>query len=97
MGKQFNMIHALDSLTPGALWSFEEETYESLVWLDDLQEKPTKEAIEAEIVRLTEEYLIQKQAELEAQIAAQSAKESALAKLATLGLTEEEARIITGA
>lgn len=94
--KVFGLIDALVSLTPGALWAFEEESYESLEWRDETIKKPTKKAIEDEIVRLTQAAEAEEIARLEAEAATQAAKESALAKLAKLGLTEEEAKAVIG-
>ena len=92
----FGLVDALLSLTPLAVWSFEEETYESLKWQDEAIPKPSKEEVEAEIVRLTEQAELDRIAAIEAEEAKQAAKESALAKLAKLGLTEEEARAVIG-
>lgn len=94
--KVFTMVHALKSLAPNALWAFEEETYESLEWRDEVIKKPTKKAIEAEILRLTQAAEAEEIARLEAEAATQAAKESALAKLAKLGLTQEEAKAVIG-
>jgi hypothetical protein len=93
----FGMIQALMSLHPDAQWRFEEENYESLEWLSEDIEKPTKEAVEAEIARLTGQAELERIAAEEAELARQAAKESAIAKLAKLGLTAEEAAAIVGA
>jgi sugar-specific transcriptional regulator TrmB len=90
------MIHALDSLTPGALWAFEEETYEKLVWLDEEIIKPTEAEIKVEIIRLQAEYehtLAEQEAEA---VRLENAKQSAISKLSKLGLTEDEAKAVIG-
>ena len=50
------IIHALQSLRPGAQWVLNGETYEGLVWNDTVQTKPTQAEILAEIPRLQAEY-----------------------------------------
>ena len=47
---------ALLSLRPGAEWTLNGDTYEGLVWLDSIQQKPTAEEINQEIDRLTVEF-----------------------------------------
>jgi hypothetical protein len=47
---------ALLSLRPGAEWTLNGDTYEGLVWLDTVQQKPTLEEINEEIERLTIEF-----------------------------------------
>ena len=46
---------ALLSLRPGAAWTCK-DVYESIVWFDTEQTIPTKEEVEAEVVRLQQEY-----------------------------------------
>ena len=65
----------LQNKFPGKIWTLDGEDYEGLTWLDD-SPKPTKEELEA--------------INTESSIAQQTVRESALAKLAALGLTEEE-------
>ena len=59
----------------GKIWTLDGEDYEGLTWLDD-SPKPTKEELEA--------------INTESSIAQQTVRESVLAKLTALGLTEEE-------
>lgn len=73
---------------PGKEWRMADETYESLEWLDD-SPLPTREELDSMWESVHEE--IQAQA-----IAAELAKESALAKLAKLGLTPEEIQALLG-
>ena len=47
---------AILSLIPGAEWTLDGDTYEGLNWLDENQTKPTVEEINAEILRLQQEY-----------------------------------------
>jgi hypothetical protein len=60
---------------PGKIWTLDGEDYEGLTWLDD-SPKPTKEELEA--------------INTESSLAQKTVRESALAKLVALGLTEEE-------
>lgn len=50
-----DITHALLSLRPGAAWSCG-DTYESLVWMDEVQTKPSQEEVEAEVTRLQTEW-----------------------------------------
>lgn len=47
---------ALLTLKPGAEWTLNGDTYEGLLWLDQNQSKPTKDEIDAEILRQNQEY-----------------------------------------
>lgn len=91
-----NLADAIHSLAFGASWVYEDEDYSTIQWLSDDIKKPTKKAIEAEILRLTQAAEVEEAAKLEAEAATQAAKESALAKLAKLGLTQEEAKAVIG-
>jgi hypothetical protein len=51
-----NIGIALNSLRPGAQWSINGIDYEGLIWHDEIQSKPSKEEVEAEIARLQAEY-----------------------------------------
>lgn len=79
---------ALLSLRPGASWVVEDGDLDNIKWMSD-EPQPTKKEIEEELERLIQE----KNLELESR---ENAKESALAKLALLGLTEEEAKAVIG-
>ena len=55
------IIDAVISLRPGAQWELRGDTYEGLKWLEKPvweggQKKPTKEEVEAEIIRLQQEW-----------------------------------------
>lgn len=50
------IIDALLNLRPGAQWALDKDDYEGLVWLDEIQTKPTKKEIAQEIERLQLEY-----------------------------------------
>lgn len=52
---EFEFGDALQSLRPGAEWVTTSGDYESLNWLSEDMEKPTKAEIETEIQRLREE------------------------------------------
>jgi hypothetical protein len=73
---------------PTAQWSLHGNTYDGLTWLDS-SPKPTK----AELDALWESTLAQAEAEKAKAIAV---KESALAKLAALGLTQDEVKALVG-
>jgi|688.fasta_scaffold573391_1 hypothetical protein len=47
-----NITYALQSLRPKAKWSLDGSEYESLIWLDENQPKPTEEEIIQEIENL---------------------------------------------
>lgn len=47
---------AILNLRPGAQWILNGDNYEGLQWLDENQTKPTIEEIDAEVVRLEEEF-----------------------------------------
>lgn len=51
-----DIVHALFSLRPGASWVLNGDEYEGIIWKDEIQTKPTKEEIEAEIQLLQAEY-----------------------------------------
>jgi hypothetical protein len=46
------VTEALIALRPNAEWNLPEGTYESLVWLDNNQTKPTKAEVDAKITEL---------------------------------------------
>jgi hypothetical protein len=73
---------------PNYQWSLEGYEYDGLTWLND-SPKPTQ----AELDALWESTLEQAEAEKTQAI---TAKESALAKLAALGLTQDEVKSILG-
>jgi hypothetical protein len=56
-----NIPKALNSLKPNANWSLDGDSYEGLQWLEPPvweggQKKPTKEEVEAEVIRLQQEW-----------------------------------------
>jgi DNA-binding NarL/FixJ family response regulator len=77
-----NIFETLTRKYPGAQWTLVGSEYEGLEWLDS-SPKPTKAQLEAAWANLQETIAQQEQAKV-------AARESALAKLAALGLTEEE-------
>ena len=97
MAELFEFIGALDSLAPGAGWLFTGDTYQDLEWFDTNElSKPTEQELLDEIDRLSQLKIeIEQQILLSTQLK-EAAKESALAKLALLGLTEEEAKAVIG-
>lgn len=91
-----DMASAIHSLAPGSQWIYENDDYETIVWLSDDIEQPTYEEVSNEILRLQQEIDNEIALANEQQLAKEAAKESALVKLAALGLTEEEAKAIVG-
>ena len=47
---------ALQNLRPGALWELENENYNTLIWRDKVQSKPSQEEVEAEALRIQAEW-----------------------------------------
>jgi hypothetical protein len=57
MNLNIDITNALSSLVPNTKWVFQGEvTYENLTWLDTEIAKPSKSALDAEIIRLQTEY-----------------------------------------
>jgi hypothetical protein len=79
--------HAICSLRPNVEWVMRGNDVENIEWHTPNVEPLTEAEVQAEIVRL--------EAQQAAAVSAkQAARESALAKLAALGLTEEEAQAL---
>lgn len=57
MGSRSMIVQALISLRPGAQWTLNGEGYSGLVWLDEIQPKPTQEELDAEMSRLQTAHL----------------------------------------
>jgi hypothetical protein len=72
----------------GSEWTLDGDDYSGLTWISD-SPKPTKATLD----NLWETVQAEIEAEKESKIAT---KESAIAKLAALGLTEDEAKAIIG-
>lgn len=72
----------------GKQWSLNGDSYDGLTWLDE-SEKPTQEELDA----LWESTQATIAANLQAAL---DVKASALAKLATLGLTQDEVKALVG-
>lgn len=77
-----DFLTALESLRPKAQWSIHGKSYADVVWLDEDTVPPTEEEIQAEIVRLQNKELTD--------------KEEAQAKLAKLGLTTDDLKALLG-
>jgi hypothetical protein len=56
MNKTFGIVDALQTLTPGAQWVLEGDSYEGLRWLDEDQEQPSEQDLFDEAERLQAEY-----------------------------------------
>jgi hypothetical protein len=48
--------HALQNLRPGALWELRNENYNTLIWNDPEQTKPSQQEVETEARRLQAEF-----------------------------------------
>jgi hypothetical protein len=48
---------AIQSLRPGAQWAMNGEDYDQLIWVDEVQTKPTKEEVLVEAERLRLEFV----------------------------------------
>jgi len=53
---KITIYQAISSLLPGAEFSIRENDYDQIDWWDEVYQQPTKEEVEAEIVRLQAEY-----------------------------------------
>jgi hypothetical protein len=56
VNRSFGIVDALQTLTPGAQWVLEGDSYEGLAWLDESQEQPNEQDLLNEASRLQEEY-----------------------------------------
>jgi DNA-binding NarL/FixJ family response regulator len=81
--KQYFYALAIHTLAPGAEWKFNDDDLDTLEWFSTNIEQPSKEAIiaQAKIEERNEQAKLEEKA---------TARQSALAKLIDLGLTEEE-------
>jgi hypothetical protein len=73
---------AVVSLRPGVEWTMDGDDVEGIIWHTPNVEPLTMEEVQAEMQRLEQEAIAAEQAKI-------AARESAVAKLAALGLTEE--------
>ena len=80
---------AVQSLRPNIEWSMSGDDVENITWHTQGVTPLTTAEVEAEMVRL-------EQAAVEAQAADAAARESAVAKLAALGLNDAEIKAIIG-
>lgn len=72
----------------GSEWTLNGDDYANLIWISD-SPKPSKKTLDGLWETVQSEILAEKDAKV-------AAKTSAIAKLAALGLTEEEAKAIIG-
>jgi hypothetical protein len=83
-------IQAIKNLSPNSSWMcVGDELYENIDWQDEVNLKPSKKNIEAEVARLQaiEDALVQAEVDK---------KQAAEAKLAKLGLTPEDLKTLLG-
>jgi hypothetical protein len=78
---------AVASLRPGAEWSMNGDDVENIIWHTEGVEPLTQAEVDAEIARL------EKEAEDKA-ASEEALRQSAMQKLAALGLTEEEVKVV---
>ena len=89
MAQKPTIAEAVWELTDNASFKVNGDTYESVEWLDKEQFLPPKDAVLAKLAELQTQYDIDEQTKIEA-------KQSALAKITALGLTEEEFKTLIG-
>lgn len=99
--KIFTVIDAIHSLAPGAVWVVRGQDgqlgdYSGLEWHSDDIDKPSEEDVYAEILRLESLHRQELIAAEEQQKQVEQARQSAIDKLAKLGLTEQEVRAVIG-
>jgi hypothetical protein len=83
-------VNAIRNLSLNASWvCVGAELYENIDWQDNVNAKPSKEQVEAEITRLQSIADSENQTKI-------NAKASALSKLSALGLTENEIKALVG-
>ena len=54
--KIFGIVEAINSLYPGAQWVLRGDEYEGLEWLSEEIQQPNESVLQAEIIRLQQEY-----------------------------------------
>ena len=79
---------AVMSLRPGAEWTMSDDDVENMIWYTKGVEPLTQAEVDAEVARL-------EQAAIDDAAANQAARESGVAKLLALGLTNEEVEAMT--
>ena len=55
MRMKITIADAIQSLAPGASWSYQDDDYSTLKWEDDPKNRPTWQEVEAEMQRLQAE------------------------------------------
>lgn len=84
-----NITNAIQSLLPDAEFVITADDYSTIIWHKLEGDAPTSAELKAEVKRLSD-------LEVSSQATKDAAKASAIAKLAALGLTEDEAKAIIG-
>jgi len=79
----------------GKAWCYNGEGYDGVHWSDD-EPKPTEKQLLAQVSAVETEIAEQKQAFADAEAARKQATVSAKAKLAALGLTDDEINALLG-
>jgi hypothetical protein len=87
-----NIGKALLNIVPGSQWTLRGDTYADLEWHDEVIPKPTEAEINAAIADIPNV----EQAKLKALQEKEDVKQSALAKLVKLGLTQDEVTALLG-
>ena len=78
-----SVVQAVMSLRPGAEWGMIDDDVENIVWYTEGVQPLTQAEVEAEVARLEQKAVDDEAARL-------AARESAVAKLKAIGLTDEE-------
>ena len=78
-------MQAVMSLRPGVEWTMYDDDVENITWHTEGVEPLTQAEVDAEVARL-------EQKQLDNAAAMQQARESAVAKLKSIGLTDEEVK-----
>lgn len=94
--KGFGVSEAMESLASGKSWMLEDDDYDTLQWFEEDSLPPTKEEVEQEIVALYQKAEIARAQRKQEELEKEMTKQSAIEKLAKLGLTAEEAKAIVG-
>jgi uncharacterized UBP type Zn finger protein len=94
--KKISISEAIKSLCPEAQFIIVDSEYSSIQWLSEDIEKPSEEDILFEMSRLEDNLNVEQDYTLQQEVEREANKQSALEKLAKLGLTEEEAKAVIG-
>lgn len=89
------LAEAIMSLAPNTTWTFENDDYSTLVWGNDVTSPPTESDLVSEIDRLANLKKFEEENAAKQLAVLQAARESAIEKLASWGLTPDEITALT--